>query len=76
LHPRRQNPVTTDVRTPKPARNESRERKLLKNGKLCLYKSFYIPIFTCHYGGEMWIWTNADINRLGAAEMKVLRIRK
>jgi hypothetical protein len=55
-------------------RNEVRERKMLEKGKLCLFKSFYSPIFTYHYGAELWIWTKADINRLVAAEVRFLRI--
>lgn len=47
---------------------------MLKKGKLCLFKSSYSPIFTYHYGAQLWIWTKADINRLMAAAMRFLRI--
>jgi hypothetical protein len=42
-----------------------------KKGKMCLFKSYCMPILT--YGAETWIWTKADISRLMAADMKFLR---
>jgi hypothetical protein len=55
-------------------RNEVRGRKMLKKGKLCLFESFCIPIFTYHYEIELWIWTKAHIDRLVAVEIRFLRI--
>jgi hypothetical protein len=34
-------------------RNEVREMKMLKKGKLCLFKSFSSPIFTYCYVAEL-----------------------
>jgi hypothetical protein len=42
-----------------------------KKGKICLFKSYCMPILT--YGAETWTWTKASINRLVAAEMGFLR---
>jgi hypothetical protein len=40
-----------------------------KKGKICVFKSYYMPIFT--YRADTWTWTRADtcISRLMVAEM-------
>jgi hypothetical protein len=42
-----------------------------KKWKVCLFKSYYMPILM--YGAESWTWTKADISRLTVAGMRFLR---
>jgi hypothetical protein len=43
-------------------------------GKICLFKSYYMPILT--YGPETRTWTKADISTAMAAKMIFLRHRE
>jgi hypothetical protein len=42
-----------------------------KEGKIYLFKSYYVPILT--YGAETCTWTKASISRLMAREMRFIR---
>jgi hypothetical protein len=40
---------------------------MLKKGKICIFKSYYMLIYL--YGAETWKWANVDIGILMAADM-------